>query len=64
MLSTIKLDGELDERFGELKHHLADQIGSEPTNEEVVEILMAEYSSQASNSPIEVRREQPSAMED
>lgn len=64
MQSTIKLDGELDKRFTEIKTHLADQLGYEPTNVEVTEILMAEFSSNASNSPTDFRRGPMSAMED
>jgi hypothetical protein len=57
MLSTIKLDGELDDRFDEIKNRLAAELGTEPTNEEVVEILMAEYSSTTANPPIDRRQE-------
>lgn len=64
MLSTIKLDGELDKRFAEIKHHLADQLGYEPTNVEVTEILMAEYASNTSKSPTGLRQDRKSAMED
>lgn len=64
MLSTIKLAGDLDERFDEIKNLLADQLGYEPTNEEVVGILMDEYTSQRSSSPAGVREEQTSVMED
>lgn len=64
MQSTIELDGELDKRFTEIKTHLADQLGYEPTNAEVTEILMAEYSSRTSNSPTDVRRGPTSVMED
>lgn len=62
MLRTIKLDGELEQRFEAIKHRLADQLESEPTNEEVLGILMEEYASQKSRT--DVREEQPSALED
>lgn len=64
MQSTIKLDGELEKRFTEIKTRLADQLGYEPTNVEVTEILMVEYSSNTSNSPTDVRRGPTSALED
>lgn len=50
MLSTIKLQGELERRFEEIKTQLADPSDHEPSNEEVIGILMAEYSSDASDS--------------
>lgn len=51
MFTSIELHGELDQRFDEIKSHLADKLGYEPTNAEVVGILMAEYSSDTPDAP-------------
>lgn len=45
MPSHIKLYGGRGERFEEIKAALTDRLGYEPTNAEVIGILMAEYSS-------------------
>lgn len=43
MPSHIKLYGGRGERFEEIKGAMADRLGYEPTNAEVIGILMAEY---------------------
>lgn len=50
MTSHIKLYGGKGERFEEIKAQLADQLGYEPTNSEVIGILMAEYPSDTSSA--------------
>jgi hypothetical protein len=44
MTSHIKLYGGKAERFEEVKSQLSDKLGYEPTNPEVIGILMGEYS--------------------
>lgn len=44
MVSHIKLYGGKMERFEEIKEDLQSELGYEPTNPEVVGVLMAEYS--------------------
>lgn len=43
MTSHIKLHGGKGERFEEIKAHLSNELGYEPSNPEVVGILMAKY---------------------
>lgn len=45
MTTHIKLYGGKKERFEEIKNQLADQFGYEPTNPEVMGILMADQPS-------------------
>lgn len=56
MTTHIKLYGGKQERFEEIKNQLADHFGYEPTNPEVMGILMAERSSNTSrtshNAPV------------
>lgn len=40
---NIKLYSEKQDRFEQIKHDLRDRLGYEPTNPEVVGILMAQY---------------------
>lgn len=47
----IKLYGGKGERFEEIKAQLAEELGYEPTNPEVMGILMAEYPTDTSDSP-------------
>lgn len=51
MTSHIKLYGGKGERFEEIKNDLANELGYEPTNTEVVGILMARYAREDSISP-------------
>lgn len=44
MVSHVNLYGTRDERFEEIKADLEDDLGYEPTNFEVVGMLMATYS--------------------
>jgi hypothetical protein len=46
MTSHIKLYGEKERRFEEIKSQLAANLGYEPSNPEVVGILMAGYPSE------------------
>lgn len=48
MTSHIKLYGGKGERFNEIKDQLAEELGYEPSNPEVVGILMAQYPSERS----------------
>lgn len=64
MTSHIKLYGGRGERFEEIKEALADQLGYEPTNPEVVGILMAEYPSAPSDSPDAARSGQTDVLQD
>lgn len=50
MTSHIKLYGGKGKRFEQIKHQLAEELGYEPTNPEVVGILMAEYSSDTADT--------------
>ncbi|SIS13653.1 hypothetical protein [Natronorubrum thiooxidans] len=43
MTSHIKLYGSKSDRFEELKTHMAEQLGYEPSNPEVVGLIMAAY---------------------
>lgn len=43
MTSHIKLYGQKGELFEEIKADMTDQFGYEPTNPEIVGILMAKY---------------------
>lgn len=43
MASHIKLSGGKAERFEEIKNQLQDELGYEPTNPEVVGVLMGMY---------------------
>lgn len=43
MTTNIKLYGSKSDRFQTIKADLADRLGYEPSNTEVVGILMAEY---------------------
>lgn len=45
MTSHIKLYGPKGERFEEIKTDMTDRFGYEPTNPEIVGILMAKYES-------------------
>lgn len=45
MVSHIKLHGTKSERFEDIKEDLQAELGYEPSNTEVVGILMARYSS-------------------
>jgi hypothetical protein len=47
MPTHIKLYSEKQNRFEEIKRHLADELGYEPTNPEVIGFLMAQYQGQA-----------------
>lgn len=50
MTSHIKLYGGKGERFQEIKNQLTDELGYEPTNPEVIGILMAEFPTDTSTS--------------
>lgn len=50
MTSHIKLYGGKGERFEEIKNQLATEMGYEPSNPEVIGILMANYPTASSNS--------------
>jgi hypothetical protein len=63
MLSPTKLEGELEERFAMIKTNLTERLDHEPTDDEVIEMLMAAYTPEASN-PRADARQQSSAMED
>lgn len=43
MASHIKLYSGKARRFEEIKHHLEDELGYEPTNPEVIGMLMSLY---------------------
>ncbi|WP_226006483.1 hypothetical protein [Natrinema salinisoli] len=43
MTVHIKLYGEKGDRFTEIKDELTDQLGYEPSNPEVIGILMAQF---------------------
>lgn len=43
MTSHIKLYGEKEARFEEIKDQLEEELGFEPTNPEVIGLLMARY---------------------
>lgn len=43
MPHNIKLNGEKGERFEEIKTELAEELGYEPSNPEVLGLLMAMY---------------------
>jgi hypothetical protein len=49
MTTHIKLYGGKGEQFREIKDELAHQFGYEPTNPEVVGLMMAGYPSEDSN---------------
>lgn len=49
MTAHIKLYGGKEQRFEEIKHELAEDLGYEPTNPEVVGVLMARSDS---NKPL------------
>lgn len=55
MTSHIKLYGGKGERFEEIKSKLANELGYEPTNPEVIGILMAEHPSDSSTSTNDAR---------
>lgn len=44
MTVHIKLYGDKGERFEEIKAEMANEWGFEPTNPEVIGVMMAEYS--------------------
>lgn len=50
MTSHVKRYGGKAERFEEIKAQLASQLGYQPTNSEVMGILMAEYASDTSSA--------------
>lgn len=49
MTSHIKLYGGKADRFQEIKRSLTDELGYEPTNPEVLGILMARYADRISS---------------
>jgi hypothetical protein len=55
MASHIKLYGGKQERFEEIKNQLTDKLGYEPTNPEVMGILMAQHSSESADSANDAR---------
>lgn len=51
MVSHIKLYGGKADRFEEIKGQLEDELGYEPSNPEVVGVLMSLYDSDRRRSP-------------
>lgn len=64
MPSHIKLYGGRGERFEEIKGAMADRLGYEPTNAEVIGILMAEYPANPSDPQNDGWPEQTSVSQD
>lgn len=57
MTSHVKLYGSKSERFEEIKAELTEELGYEPSNPEVVGLLMAAYNPSAmAKSSVDVRR--------
>ncbi|WP_435195458.1 hypothetical protein [Natronomonas sp. EA1] len=56
MTSHVKLYGSKSERFEEIKAELTDQLGYEPSNPEVVGLLMAAYNPSMARSSVDLRR--------
>lgn len=50
MTSHIKLHGGKAERFEEIKARLVEEFGYEPSNSEIVGLLMAHYSAKSEQS--------------
>lgn len=51
MTSHIKLYGSKGDRFENIKDDLTEQLGYEPSNPEVVGLLMAQYDPEAVTQP-------------
>lgn len=64
MPSHIKLYGGRGERFEEIKDAMTDRLGYEPTNAEVIGILMAEYPANTSDPRNDGWPEQTSVLQD
>jgi hypothetical protein len=64
MPSHIKLYGGRGDRFEEIKDALTDRLGYEPTNAEVIGILMAEYPSNDSDTQNDGWPEETSVLQD
>lgn len=57
MTSHIKLYGSKSELFEGIKEDLEEELGYEPTNPEVLGLIMAEYEGESSNGTSESRVE-------
>lgn len=56
MTSHIKLYGSKSERFEAIKAELTEELGYEPTNPEVIGLIMAEYDGDTPSVTPEVAR--------
>jgi len=59
MTSHIKLYGSKSDRFEQIKENLEQTLGYEPSNPEVIGLLMAEYGTDVASNPTGVRIQQP-----
>ncbi|MFU8867448.1 hypothetical protein [Natronococcus sp.] len=58
MTSHIKLYGSKSDRFEEIKHRMEEQLGYEPSNPEVVGLMMATYETDGADE-LQVSRHSP-----
>lgn len=56
MTSHIKLYGTKGERFEQIKAELQEELGYEPSNPEVVGLLMARYDEDGRSQPSSIKR--------